>query len=295
MRVNIEPHASVVDHVFRYFEQENRHVTLNLPALYYHSTPPLNRPKLALTYPDAVWSWLNDKEIALELKVPPAQSLLKFNLLAYDDPYYSDLLGNWIIEVNSCAGVDLQVKVGQVTSTKLTLPPDIARLVRMYVSHPSLAYFPSPHDKPFTLAPGPINAVVMNVRSFTVKTQTVLVNCVDTNTKEKVYSWIVRIIGSQPQVTKTMEVSCKINMESAQRFVYENRSTKWALFEFMSSTPEILELVEKSLPLNPGEKANVRMKLAKRDTPGVAEVCVHVADVEEKIFDCILFKIKYTY
>jgi nephrocystin-4 len=295
MKINIEPHASVVDHVFRFFEQENRHVQLNLPALYYQSMPPMSRPKLALTYENATFTWLNDKEVALELKVPPAQSVLRFNLLAYDDPYYSDLMGNWIIEVNSCAGVDLSVKVGQATSTKLVLPPDIARLVKMYVSHPTLAYFPNPFDKPFTLTPGPSNSVSINARIFNVKTQHVLVNCVDVNTHEKIYQWIVKLIGSQPQVTKIISLDCKIGLETQPRFIYENRSAKWAMFEFVSSNPEILDIFEKSVPCNPGDRVNVRLRMAKRDTPGTAEVCVYASDVEEKIFDCILFKIKYGY
>ena len=104
LKINIEPHASVVDHVFRFFEQENRHVTLNLPAFYNHTTTPVNRPKLALTYDHATWSWINDKEITLEMTVPSAQSIIKFNLLAYNDLYFHDLIGNWVIEVYSCAG-----------------------------------------------------------------------------------------------------------------------------------------------------------------------------------------------
>ena len=138
--------------------------------------------------------------------------------------------------------VDLQVKAGQITSTKLTLPPEIARLVKMYVSHPSLAYFPSPYDKAFTLTPGPINAIPINFRIFSVKTQNVLVNCIDINSREKVFSWIVKLIGSQPQITKIIEVNCKIGQDSAQRFIYDNRSSKWALFEFVSSNSDILEV-----------------------------------------------------
>ncbi len=41
--VSIEPHAQIIDHVFRFFEQENRQVTLNLPTLYQSSKPPAQR------------------------------------------------------------------------------------------------------------------------------------------------------------------------------------------------------------------------------------------------------------
>ena len=104
LKVNIEPHAPIVDHVFRYFEQENKTVTLYLPALYASTLPPTTEPILALTNPKAVVDWLNDKEISLQMKVGSAQSVTKFNLLAYSDSYKSDLLANWLIEVHSFAG-----------------------------------------------------------------------------------------------------------------------------------------------------------------------------------------------
>lgn len=104
VKVNVEPHAAIVDHVFRFYEQENRNVTLYLPALYASSVPPSTKPILALTNPKAVVDWLNDKEISLQLKVGAAQSVTKFNILAYADSYRAEILGNFQIEIHSFAG-----------------------------------------------------------------------------------------------------------------------------------------------------------------------------------------------
>lgn len=104
LKVNIEPHAPIIDHVFRYFEQENKTATLLLPALYSSSLPPTTLPIFSLTNPKAVLDWVNQKEICIQLKVGPAQSVTKFNLLAYADSYKSELLANWLIEVHSFAG-----------------------------------------------------------------------------------------------------------------------------------------------------------------------------------------------
>lgn len=41
--LKIEPHNSVVDHTFRYFERDNRQVSLILPALYYFSQAPISK------------------------------------------------------------------------------------------------------------------------------------------------------------------------------------------------------------------------------------------------------------
>ena len=100
-KVQINPHAPIVDHTFRFYEQENTKATLYLPALYHHSAPPTTRPVLTLNYAKAVVDWLNDKEIALQLDIPSEKSVLKFNLLAYNDVYYAELIGNWVIEIHA--------------------------------------------------------------------------------------------------------------------------------------------------------------------------------------------------
>ena len=41
--LRVEPHNSVIDHVFRYFERDNRQVELVLPALYYFSQAPISK------------------------------------------------------------------------------------------------------------------------------------------------------------------------------------------------------------------------------------------------------------
>ena len=139
--------------------------------------------------------------------------------------------------------MDLNVNIGQLTTTKLTLPADLTRNVKCYSSHPGLVQFPSPYDKSFTLAPGTINSVNANVRSFSVKSQAVQINCVDVNSRELVYAWILRVHGSEPRITKVFEVKCRIGQDTTQRFAYENKSASWCLFEFVSSHPNILQVL----------------------------------------------------
>lgn len=41
--LKVEPHNSIIDHTFRYFERDNRQVSLVLPALYYFSQAPITK------------------------------------------------------------------------------------------------------------------------------------------------------------------------------------------------------------------------------------------------------------
>lgn len=186
--------------------------------------------------------WLNDREIMIQLKTAPVAKILSFNLLAYEDTYYSELLGNWEIHVHSFAGLDLNVKMGQLTTTSLSLPGDTPRICRLYSSHPLTVYFPSPFDKNFALAPGKVNSIEVNVKSFLETTQKVQINCVDINSKELVYGWVLRIDTGAPNVTKIFEMNCKIGVECIQKFVYNNKSNSYAIFSFTSSHPDIVQV-----------------------------------------------------
>lgn len=139
--------------------------------------------------------------------------------------------------------MDLNVKMGQLTTTSLSLPCDIPRICRLYSSHPLTVYFPAPFDRNFALAPGKINSVEVNVRSFLETSQKIQINCVDVNSKELVYGWILRIDTGAPNVTKIFEVSCKLGVESIQKFVYNNKSNSYAVFELTSSHPDIVQVM----------------------------------------------------
>lgn len=46
------------------------------------------------------------------MKVPSAGTIERFYLLAYSDNYRNNLIGNWLLELHSLSGLDLNVKMG---------------------------------------------------------------------------------------------------------------------------------------------------------------------------------------
>jgi len=138
--------------------------------------------------------------------------------------------------------VEVNVNVGQLTTVKLTIASDSNRTVRCYTSHPSLSYFPSGFDKPFAISSGPASTIPINVRSLSVKNQNIIVNCVDVATKELIRAWIVKLIGSDPKITKTIDLVVKCGAEVTHKFVYENRLPSFGSFEFVSSNPDLLQV-----------------------------------------------------
>lgn len=49
--------------------------------------------------------------------------------------------------------------------SRLTLPADITRVVRLFCSHPSMIMFPEHYQKDFTLIPGKMNLIEYYARS----------------------------------------------------------------------------------------------------------------------------------
>lgn len=45
------------------------------------------------------------------MKVPSAGTIERFYLLAYSDNYRNNLIGNWLIELNSLSGLDLKYHI----------------------------------------------------------------------------------------------------------------------------------------------------------------------------------------
>lgn len=81
------------------------------------------------------------------MKVPSVGNISRFHILAYSNTFFGELIGNWVIEVHSLEGVDINVNLGEITRTSLQVPGDITRYVKMYSSAPEILWFPSPWDK----------------------------------------------------------------------------------------------------------------------------------------------------
>lgn len=131
--------------------------------------------------------------------------------------------------------------IGQVVTTQLRVNPTTTKQVKCYSSHPSLAFFDN-NKKPITILPGDNFDLKVNVKTFSSKTSNVIVNCVDVERKELVNSWILKLIGSEPQITKRYELVAKCGYESNQKFIFENRTTVPCIYEFISANPDILQV-----------------------------------------------------
>lgn len=109
LELEVVPEASPVDHVFRFFEAEDRTVRLAFPPFVKNMT---QKPILYCTLNKAVIQWGEQSEISVELRTPSAPTVTNFSLLAYDDPYCSTVRANWKVSLHSLVGIDVNVNLG---------------------------------------------------------------------------------------------------------------------------------------------------------------------------------------
>lgn len=137
----------------------------------------------------------------------------------------------------------VEVPLGQVQSTKLTVHCDVGRQVRFYASHPLTVWFPPPFNKNYTLTPGKINIIGVAIRQFSEQVQRVLVNCVDVLSKELVYSWIVHIAPTVPPVSQVFDVKCPYDQPKHFVLPYTNKLNSETTLILVSSHPDLLQVL----------------------------------------------------
>lgn len=103
-------------------------------------------------------------------------------------------------------------------------------------------WFDSPNDREFTVEPNITKVINMKVKTLTYKEQKIQINCVDVQSKELIYAWIVSLYTNSPVVSKMYDVKCELGADSIQRFFYLNRSTQHDIFKFESSDSSILKV-----------------------------------------------------
>jgi nephrocystin-4 len=292
LELEVIPQSAPIDHVFRFYEAENRSVRVCLPPLY-SSDMQIERPILHCSLPKAIVQWESEKEISVELRVPTAPNILDFYVQAYSDPYFSDIQATWEVKLHALVGVDVNVTMGQTTGLRLACPGDEARTVKLYSSDIDSVFFPSPHDSAISLLPRSVNSLPIMVRSDTPQIKRIRVHCIDIYHRKIVHAWIIRIESTASTITQVYHFSCPLNTPTDKRIMFTNRSSAWGMFHFRSSHPKVLQLKESRMPLEAGASGYLWISIPGVNESSLAEVCVFANDSEENIFECLLFKISF--
>ena len=190
-------------------------------------------------------------------------------------------------------GHDIKMTTGQAKTVSLTCPGDAARQVRLFSSDTRIVTFRKPHDRPFPLLADSSNSFPVHIRSDTSGGKLVRVNCVDTNTRQIIHAWVLRVDSQGTTVTNTYPVTCPLNTLAQKQVLFTNHSQKWVKFRFRSSHPQLLRLEEPKMALEAGASGPLLMAFLPNPEPGRKEICVFASDEDETLFECLMFKAEY--
>jgi len=197
-----------VDHTFRFFEPQNSHATLLLPPFVALSSPGLNA---IVSRPNATCT-IEPTNIRIETKTESAPEVVEFTLFLYGDQFKEKLLACCKVELYSLVAVYTRIRAGVALTQTLSLPADIARTVRLYSSNPKAVYLPSKNvERTYKLVPSSMNPLQVVAKTCQREQIKAKVNCVDINSGELVYAWLLLIDSEKPHVTKVQEVDLKVN------------------------------------------------------------------------------------
>ncbi|CAD8074841.1 unnamed protein product [Paramecium primaurelia] len=296
MRIKIFPHNNTIDHVYRFYERDNRQVSIQFPALYGYTVPsPDKKPILFCNNDQLVVEWANEFEIRISLRMPEVNKQTVFYILAYQDTYYKELIANWQIKLTSLAGIGIEVPLGQVQNTKLTVHVEISRQVKFYSSHPICVWFPQPYDQLVNLIPGKINIANLCVRLFTEQIHKVMVTCVDEQSHELVRGWILNISPTVPPISQVFDIQAPRDQMKTYIVKYANKQNNEVLLIFKSSNTQILKLIETRYLFKAQQIQDVTLQIHRVGEMDKAEVKVFIGDEDRSrdTFDCLLFRITY--
>jgi hypothetical protein len=226
--------------------------------------------------------------------------VITFNLLAYDNKYFGKLIGNWIIQVNSQKGQDVNLEMGLTRTIQLDLSCGKEIMMsKLYSSHPHVATFPPPFDGQFEVLPTK-KSVYVNLTSFQKGKIDILVNCIDNRTKALVQRWMFKLntVGRTPTEVQSEEL--RVGDTRTFKLPYKNASMEYCEFNVNSSQPDVLSVIffflriqaiESRIGLQGGDHGMIRFKIMPQRSVARYMVYIFVNDVEGKISDCYVINV----
>jgi hypothetical protein len=141
----------------------------------------------------------------------------------------------------------------------LVLPPtNGAKMVEIYSSDEQNVYLNERSlNNQFPVNPHTNNFIPVCTKTFTSEQKKVIINAVDTESGQLIYSWLM-ILASQPPVPNRWEkFQIRVNCDETKKIRYENKVKRDIVFELASSRPDLMEPRDKMISFRAGETMDI--------------------------------------
>lgn len=138
IEVMVMPSISPVDHTFRFYEPEQSHYSLVLPAFLQVNQPGLS---VEISDPECKADLLGQtSHISISGLTENAMNMLPSTLFVWGDQFKAELLATCRVEVYSRPVIYTKARIGMKTQHSLALPALAARTIRVFSNKPNEVY-----------------------------------------------------------------------------------------------------------------------------------------------------------
>ena len=82
----------------------------------------------------------------------------------------------------------------------------------------------------------------MILKSFSLSTEDIIINCIDNHSKELVQRWMLKLHTTPKKPNKTISEEIRIGYDKGIKVPYHNRASEYCIFDVLSSHPHILRV-----------------------------------------------------
>ena len=191
---NVVPSMAPIDHTFRFFEPEQSHYQVGLPPFIQINYPGL---QIDLSNRECQADVVKDTSIfTVAGRAGDALTVQPMTLFVYADQFKSELVATVRIEIHARPVIYTRAKLNHQSMHTLTMPVGQARTIRVFSNKPQNIFREEGvADHPVRLLPNsihPISVFAKFERPEILLTPS-LVNAVDVDSGELVYSWLLII------------------------------------------------------------------------------------------------------
>ena len=179
----------------------------------------------------------------------------------------------------------------------LVLPPtNGAKMVEIYSNDEQNVYLNDRSlNNQFPVNPHTNNFIPVCTKTFTSEQKKVIINAVDTESGQLIYSWLM-ILASQPPVPNRWEkFQVRVNCDETKKIRYENKVKRDIVFELASSRPELMEPRDKMISFRAGETMDIDICVRSQSAMGKGEAFLYISDTEQYVMDCISVELQFIF
>jgi hypothetical protein len=150
-------------------------------------------------------------EIHVSSKTSDALNEVSMTVFIYADVFMSKLLATVRVEVTPLNCMYSQTRAGVQNKMNLAFPTGDCKQVEIHSSNYKNAYLPKRSaNNTFNMLSNTINHVPICTKTYTTAQQKVVINAINADNGQKVYSWLLILASMTPTPTKTHSMQASI-------------------------------------------------------------------------------------